>query len=400
MMTLRFVVSGLVAAALFVPSEGRAYSPPLSEEVSDAIAQTSDAPTAAAEPAPAATATATPAATPAPAATTEKKATPSPTAEDVEESAGFGVGVDLDHSMAASTFMTSDVCQSCAFVGGSLGVSGRYTSKLAGVKLSVSARWGVSLEYTMPDSENGRRFSHSDLRLGLSAPAIVKIPVVDISVSPSIGISVPLTAESWNSGLILGSSAGLSFSRSWKYASVSLSGSASHGFYTATANYGVQPGNVFTPQDADGRNTFLCRTGESICGINGMNPALGLSGSVAVNIRPMDALSFGITYGLGHTWKYAVTDTRDEYTAQTLDSNGNPAAHVGAGQTDRMSTNISASYSFTENLAATLYLQNSQSPRMIDSTGQWAFRFPFADLATPASGSTAFGLSLSGNFNF
>jgi hypothetical protein len=163
----------------------------------------------------------------------------------------------------------------------------------------------------------------------------------------------------------------------------------------------VQPGNIFSPQDPDGRNTFNCRTGESICGISGMNPALGISGSLAVSVRPTDSLSFGLTYGLGHTWKYAVTDSRDEYTPQTLDSNGNPAAHVGAGQSDRMSTNLSASYSFTENIAATLYMQNSQSPRMIDgATGQWAFRFPFADLATPASGSTAFGLSISGNFNF
>jgi hypothetical protein len=410
MMTLRVVLPGVVALALFVPGQGAANSRLLSEEVAEAIAPVaqSETPAApAAEPAPAATATAAPNATPAPAATTEKKASASMTAEELEEQSGFGLGVDLDNTMAASTFMAGTVddqgryvCETCAYAGGSLGVSGRYTGKLAGIKLSVSARWGISLEYTRPDNETGRRFSHSDLRLGLSAPGIAKIPVVDITISPSIGISVPLTAESWNSGLILGASAGLGLNRSWKYVSVGLSGNVSHGFYTATANYGVQPGNIFTPKDAEGRNTLLCRTGESICSINGMNPLLGIGGNLNVSIRPTDALSFGISYGLGHTWKYAVTDTRDEYTADTLDSNGNYAAHVGTGHSDRMTTNISASYSFTDNLAASLYLQNSQSPRMIDGSGQWAFRFPFADLATPASGTTAFGLTLSGNFNF
>ena len=414
MMTLRVVLPGVVALALFVPSTGTANSRLLSEEVAEAIAPVAqgDAPVApAAEPAPAAAVTAEPNAAPAPAATTEKKASASLTAEELEEQSGFGVGVDFDNSMAASTFMAGAVigknpdgtdayCETCAYAGGALGVSGRYTGKLAGIKLSVSARWGVSLEYTRPDNDTGRRFSHSDLKLGLSAPGIVKIPVIDVTISPSIGISVPLTAESWNAGLILGSSAGLGLNRSWKYVSVGLSGNVSHGFYTATANYGVQPGNIFTPQEAEGRNTLLCRTGESICSINGMNPLLGIAGNVNISVRPTDALSFGLSYGLGHTWKYAVTDVRDEYTADTLDSNGNYAAHTGTGQTDRMTTNISASYAFTENLAASLYLQNSQSPRMIDGSGQWAFRFPFADLATPASGTTAFGLTLSGNFNF
>jgi hypothetical protein len=416
MMKLKLVVSGLVAAALFVPSTGAAYSRPLSEEVAEAIApiaaegEAAPATTTEAAPAPAPAPAATATATPAPAATTEKKASASLTAEELEESSGFGLGVDLDNSMAASSFMAGQVigyddngnpqyCETCAFVGGSLGVSARYTGKLAGVKLSVSGRWGFSVEYTNPDNDNARRFSHSDLRLGVSAPGIVKIPVIDVTISPSIGLSVPLTAESWNSGLILGASAGVGLSRGWKYVSVSLSGNISHGFYTSTANYGVQRKD-FTIQEGEGRNTFLCRTGESVCGINGMNPALGIGGNLAVNIRPLDALSFGITYGLSHSWKYAVTDVVDENTCHTYDSNGNLACRSGMGNGDRMSTNISASYSFTDNLAATLYLQNSQQPRTINQSGEWAFRFPFADLATPASGATAIGLSLSGNFNF
>lgn len=404
MTTLRMVIPGLVAALALLPTPA-ASNPRLSEEVAAAIAPTAqgDAPTTPAEPAapaPAAEVKAEPNATPPPAAEKDKKATASLTAEEVEEQSGWGLGVDLDHTMSTYTFVEPGYYTN--YVGGSLGVGGRYSFKLSDIKLSLSAKWGVSVEYTPPaDDNNGRRFSHSDLRIGLSAPGILKIPVVDIKVSPSIGITVPLTAESWNAGLILGASAGVSASRGWKYVDVSLSGSISHGFYTSTANYGVQPGNVFSPSEGEGRATFLCRTGEAICGIQGMNPALGIGGNLAVNIRPIDALSFGITFGLGKTWNYATTDVVDEYTPKALDSNGNPVAGVGMKARDRMSTNISASYSFTENVAATLYLQNSQQPLQVrpeNGSGYDSLRFPFADIVSRYGGSTALGLTVSANF--
>lgn len=410
MTTLRMVIPGLVAALALLPTPA-ASSPRLSEEVAAAIAPTAqaDVPTTPAEPAvpaPAAEVKAEPNATPAPAAEKDKKATASLTAEEVEEQSGWGLGADLDHTMSTYTFVAPSY--NTNYVGGSLGVSGRYSFKLSDIKLSVSAKWGVAVEYTSPaDPYTGRRFSHSDLRIGLSAPGILKIPVVDIKVSPSIGLTVPLTAESWNSGLILGASAGLSASRGWKYVDVSLAGSVSHGFYTSTANYGVQQGNIFNAVEGQGRSTILCRTGEAFCGIEGMNPALGISGNLAINIRPIDALSFGITFGLGKTWNYASaspSDPQTEYDCKGTNSraepNCRPATEMGAR--DRMSTNISASYSFTENVAATLYLQNSQQVLQVrtgpTAEGFDSLRFPFFDVASNYGNSTALGLTVSANF--
>lgn len=406
MMKLRLVVSGLVAAALFVPGKAAAYSRALSEEVAEAIApvaQPSDAPTAAAPaaaatPAPAAGATAA-----APAATAEaKKDAPADDEEGGDDKGlGIGIGADLDHSMSTYTFVAPEHYTN--YVGGSLGLSARWSPKIAeGVKLGLSARWGVSLEYTPPnDDVNGRRFSHSNLSLGVGLPGVLKIPVVDIKVNPSIGLSVPLTAESWSAGLILGTSAAVSFSRSFtKYVTVSLAVNGSAPIQSKPANTGLPSAQSSTE---DGPKTHLCREGEEAsCNFLGWNTAFAVGGSVALSVRPIDNLSFGLNFGLGHTWKYAATDVRDEYTCDTLDSNGNPACHVGAGQSDRMTTNISVAYSFTPNLGASLYLQNSQQPLTKQGTanGQWGLRFPFADFTSPYGGSTVLGLAISGNFNF
>lgn len=404
-MNLKLAISGLVAAALIVPSSAGAYSRALSEEVSDAIAQSSDAPTTAAAeaPAPAATPAAAPAAA-APAATAEKKKEAAgPDDEDAGDGKGIGIGIgaDLDHSMSTYTFVEPSYYTN--YVGGSLGLSARYTAKLGNdVKLGISARWGMSLEYTPPnDDTTGRRFSHSNLSLGLSLPGVLKIPVVDIKVNPSIGFQVPLTAESWSSGLVLGTSAAISFSRGFsKYLNVSIGVNGSAPINRTVANQGLPSTQG---ENYDGPKTHLCRVGEEAsCNFLGWNTAFAVGGSLAVTLMPIENLSVGLNFGMGHTWKYGATDVRDEYTAQTLDSNGNPAAHVGAGQSDRMSTNISVAYSFTPNLGASLYLQNSQQPLTKQGTadGNWGLRFPFADFASPYGGSTVLGLALSGNFSF
>ena len=398
MMNLRAAVLGVAVLVLGAPASalagpaveqaepGASSQPALSAQVAEAIApaaQGSEQPAATTEAAPADGAKA-------PEATAEKKDEKKEGEQSVQldpeamaKQSGFNLGVDLDHSVGAGTFVNPDYY---AYVGGSLLFSGRYAFSAGPVRLALTGRWGATLEYTQPDAETGRRFSHSDIRFGLSAPMVYKIPVLGVAITPSLGLTVPVTAESWNAGLVTNLSLGLGFFKGFKFVNLSGNLSGSKGFFLSSAN----TVKASAARDPFGNALVLCRTGETVCGYNGNNALWGLNYALSAQIMPVPWLSFGISWGMGHSWVDA--GWADEFTPKVLDSNGVPVVQTGVVKRDRMQASVSLTWAESDHFSVTVYLSNSQQPKTADNQ---AFRFPFFDALGTAMNTTSFGLTLS-----
>lgn len=351
--------------------------------------------------APAAAATAAPAPAPAP-TTVTGEAQPtvvqsgntetSEIIHTVEEEAarsGFQIGADLDHWLGTGTFINPNYYASFT---GALSVSPAYSFKVGGVNLRASALGRLIYEYTLPDNPTGRRIAPWDIRLGLSAPAVWKEKLTGIAVSPSIGLTIPTSPESWQAGLITSASAGVSLSRSVGMFDFSASVSGSHGFFTNPQN------NLKAPNQKDLQNNLVvvCRTGESVCNSPGMNTEWVVSTGGNVNWRITSALIFSVSYSYIHYWAYGLPV--DQYSPQTVDSNGHPVA-VGQGQADRTFGVFGLGYDLSDHYNVSVSASTIQTPRTMGANGQaGSFRFPFWAFGNAADNSTTVNFTLSAQY--
>lgn len=319
---------------------------------------------------------------------------------------GLTVGVDLDHWLGTATFYKSTYDPSVdskpvpnnAYLAANLSVTLRYAFMVRQTLLAVSLAGRLTYEYTLPDNSNGRRFSPWDTRLGLSAPSLYKNEFTGISVSPSIGLVIPTTIESWQATLITSLSVGLAVAKSAGRFDFLLTGSGSRGFHLNPMN-AIQAQTVAEQtqtQAASGQLTVLSRAGETLSDSFGMNTAWIASVGGSIKFRATEELSFSIGYTYLHYWKYEIPN--DQYTPQALDSNGNPVAKPN-GQVDRTFGVVSADYALNDHFGVSLSASTIQFPRSLGAGGlAGSYRFPFWAVDNGPSNATSVNFTFSASY--
>ncbi len=301
----------------------------------------------------------------------------------------WSVSAELDHSLGQGTFVDPS---KYAFFGGSLGLSGSYSFELRGIKLSASVSESFSWEYTLPDNSTGRRANWSDLRLGLSAPSLLKEQRTEITLTPSLSASVPLTPQSWQATTITVLSASASLSRKFGKLNASYSLSGSKGFHVSPINY--SPVQRFAdPSTGVTLAGCIARPDEPGC-YNGANTNFSINNTLSASYSPIEKLSFRASLGYGRSWRYQIVtpETCEEYSSKAVDSNGNPVVHCGMGNSDSMTGTIGVSYSATDAFSVSAGMATSGAPLTDDHK---ALRFPFYDFLGPAANRTSFSVSVS-----
>lgn len=299
---------------------------------------------------------------------------------------GFTIAIDLDHYLGIGTFINPSMY---SYLAANITAQPRYAFTLGGKRFLGSVTMRASYEYTMPDSENARRFQPGDTRLGLAAPAFFKEKVTGISFTPSFGIIVPTSPESWQASLIANLTLGVLMARSVGRFDFFGTVGASRGIHANPVN---AAGHNVGTLDAQGNQLAVCRQGEPNCAFFGMNTAWTVSGGINVNYRATDALSFTVGYSLSKAWRYVAVSEVDELTPKAIDGNGNSVARVGLGQNDRSVAFVSASYQLNDYYSLSLSTSTIQAP--LSSDGH-RFRFPFWSFEGPSANYTTVNLTLS-----
>ena len=318
------------------------------------------------------------------------------TPEQLAALSGFFYSASIDHSIGLGTFIDST---KYAYLNGIVNAFVSYRTQIKGRAFALGVLpfggTGFIYEYTLPDTSTGRRLTWSDARISLSMPALFRNKATGITLNPSLQVILPTTPESWQAGLISRLGVGVSLNKNFATPAglliANISGSSTFGIYKSTANVVTRPSGP----SSDGRLTVLCRTGETVCGINNNNSAIALSISPSLTLAATDWLFFGISYSIGANWRYGVISSPDGMTAKGLDVNGEPLAHAGMTGVSTQSAVISASINITEVWSATLYLYNFAP--LLTQDGSHV-RFPFVDATGLANNNTQIGFSLSATY--
>lgn len=297
------------------------------------------------------------------------------------------MGVSLDHSVGQGTFENA---QHYAFVGGSLVLAPSYGFSVAGVKLGATANASLSYEYTPPDNSTGRRYDWSDIRLGLSAPAIWKDEkFTGIVLSPRIGLSLPISQASLFRGTLTSLSGGLGLGRSFGRFNLGATVGVGRTFYGEVTRNITEAESK--RRDNQQNAIFLCRTDAATCGLGGVPTLWSLSGGLHASYSPIDRLSFGIGLNMSKGFKYH--QGVDEFSSKAQSSTG-PVVRA-QGTADNMVGSISASYQLTDALGISAGMGTAQPPRTADNR---RFRFPFYAFEGQESGYTSYSVALSAAF--
>lgn len=304
------------------------------------------------------------------------------TPEEQANQTGFQIITALDHWLGVGTFVDS---KSYSYLAANLTVQPQFLFGVKGTRLAASATLRGTYEYTLPDNDTGRRFSPGDVRLGLAAPALFRDKALTgISVTPSMGLTIPTSLESWNAGLITSLSLSAAATRSFTTPiggfDLRLSVGGSRGFFTSSVN----SIKANTGRDVYGNLLVVCRTGEASCASAGQNTAWSANVAGQVNWRVNGEVIVYVGYTFIKTWREATTASLDDSSPKALDSNGNPVARSGYGQADRTSGFFGGSYQLNEHYSLDLGIATAQTP--LTATGQ--VRFPFFSFGTLADNST------------
>ena len=325
----------------------------------------------------------------------EKATAPSPSAlalavqartpEEQAGQSGFQLMLGLDHSLGLGTFVDP---QRYALLLAHLVVAPTYLFGLLGQRFAASAVLRAGFEYTLPDVETGRRVTVTDLRLGLSAPAILRDrALTGIAFTPSLSLTVPTSPESWNAGLVTNLGATISASRSFGPVDVRLSLGGTRGFF-ASPQTGMRATNS---RDSDGNRLVLCRQDEPVCGFSGWNTEWSFSVGGQVGWRATGNLLVYLGYSFMKSWRHPATLSVDEYTPKAVDSSGQPVACVGLCQSDHTRAFLGASYQIDPHYSVDLGLFTMQTPLSDDGR---SVRFPWLSVGAWAANRTTISLSL------
>jgi hypothetical protein len=312
------------------------------------------------------------------------------TPEEQALQSGFQLITVLDTYLGMGTFVDA---KQYSYLASSLSVIPQYLFGIGKQRLVASASFRGVYEFTMPDVETGRRYTFWDTRIGVSAPALWRDKkFTDIAFSPSLGLTIPMSPESFNAGMITMLNVGLTMSRRAGPVDFRANIGGSRGFFGQPFNGPRNPtlngGSI--PTDANGNAKLICRPGEDFCGFSNWNTAWMLSAGGQVQWRATGSLLFYVGYTYIKMWREAATFTPDQYTPQALDGDGNPVAKTGYGEFDRTSAFFGASYQLSDHYSLDLYAFTIQTP--LTATGQ--VRFPFLSFGAWADNATSLTFSL------
>ncbi len=318
------------------------------------------------------------------------------TPEEQAKQSGFQFAFGLDHYIGTGTFINP---QYYASLTAAPSLAATYLFHPGGVTLAASGRVIAYYEYTLPDTGNGRRFFPQDIRLGLVAPSIFRDKAVTgIGLTPSVGLVIPATPESFTAGMITTVSLGVAATRSFNAGAIGsfdlrVSGGASKGVYTSPVNGIRKPNAASVTRDNLGTAVLVCRDSDVFCVSNGANPNFALSIGGNVNWRITgNIIAFG-GYTYSHTFREALAEPGDPTISKTLDSNGNPAAQGGLGDADVTRTFLGLSYQLNEHYNLDFYMYTEQTP-LVRKDAVWAVRFPLGSFDNAASNNTSIVVSL------
>ena len=314
------------------------------------------------------------------------------TPEQLAKLQGFFFSASMDQYMGLGTFVDPNLYASAGtWVNAFLSYRRQLGGRAVALGIQPFGAQGITYEYTMPDNYTGRRIVNDDARVTVSMPALYKNQLTGIVLTPNFNIIIPTTPESWHSGLItrigLGGSAVRMFGLPVGSVQASVSGFATYGIYTGTANV-VKASDR---RDAQGNNVVLARGGEQNADIANNNAALALRWGGGATWLASDWLFFSISYGQIASWKYAATNNIDEFTPKGMDVNGNGVAWTGMSPSIAQFGSVSVSINITDVLSASLYLYNLAP--LLDTQSK-NIRFPFADVTGIPNNYTILGLSL------
>ena len=317
------------------------------------------------------------------------------TPEEQAAQSGFQTAITLDHYLGMGTFDNPELYSSLSAW---LTINPQYLFTIGKQRLVASAVLRGSYEYTLPDVDTGRRWGIFDTRLGLSAPALFKeTAVTGIAFSPSAGLTIPTSLESWNAGLITSVSLGLTASRSVGTVDFRASVSAGRAFYGQPYNGRRNPTattpTAAEPRDSNNNLLQVCRPGELFCAAANNNLAWSGSASLSVQWRATGSFLLYAGYTYIYSWREAATnDPNDPYTPRALDSQGNPVARAGYGRGDRTSSYFGGSYQLNEHYSIDLGVSTIQTPLFNDNQH---VRFPFLSFGSWADNGTSIYFTLS-----
>lgn len=297
---------------------------------------------------------------------------------------GTGTFVDPDKYASFYTFLT---------------IIPQYLFSVGKQRLVASASIRGLYEFTMPDNATGRRWSIYDTGLSLSAPALFREKwLTGIAFSPSIGLTIPTSPESWNAGLITTLRLGLVTSRSFHFNDqgagidfrVTLNGTRS--FHTQRQSGYRNPtltGGALT--DKNGVSLATCRGAESLCGLAGNNTEWTFAAGGFTQLRVNGNLLFYVGYTFIRSWTYSVTEQLDEYSSQAVTNDGERAVKSGNGVRDMTTTFFGASYQINDHYSVDLGVYTAQAPLAPDNK---TVRFPFWAVHNQAANATSLFFTL------
>lgn len=317
------------------------------------------------------------------------------TPEEQANQSGFQLITALDHYVGAGTFVNPELYSSLSAF---LTIIPQFLFGIGKQRLVASATIRGSYEYTLPDAETGRRWSIGDIRVGVSAPALFREKALtNIAFTPSLGLTIPTSLESWNAGMITSVSLGVTASRSVGTVDFRAVISGARAFFGQTTNGLRNPTLNGGAERRDANNNLLavCRPGELYCAVSNQNLAWTFSAGGQVQWRATSSFLLYAGYTYSYSWREAVTnDPNDPFTPKALDENGNPAARIGYGRADRTSAFFGGSYQLNEHYSIDLGVSNVQTPLFIDKDGVQRVRFPFLSFGSWADNATSIYFTL------
>ncbi len=316
------------------------------------------------------------------------KAVQARTPEEQARQSGFQIITSLDHYLGTGTFVNSEMY---SYLAAWLTIVPQYLFSIGSQRLVASATIRGVWEYTMPDVATGRRWQIWDLSVGVSAPALFREKwLTGIAFTPSVGITVPTSPESWSAGTIGSIRAGVVMSRSVKVFDFRAVASVVRSFDDNGLVDIKNPALTGRPNvDAQGNTIVQCRPGEPICAVAGNAAAWTMSLGGQVNWRATGSLLFYAGYTYIKLWRYAVTQTdpsQDPYASQAMTSDGRSVVKAGAGEFDRTSAFFGGSYQLNEHYSLDLGVSTVQTPLMADNK---TVRFPFIAFTNAADNATS-----------
>jgi hypothetical protein len=303
-------------------------------------------------------------------------------AGSAEEPSRFaGSTVSLSSEMGLGTFVTDYSANPYVATGLSLMPRFRLTPQQ-----SLAATWGFSFEHTLPDNDEGRRYSPGDLGVQWLYSGLIREPVTGLGLSTSAGLSFPTSYESRFNGTVVNANAGLNIGRGFfgGKLTTALSGRFTK-FFPLTASRGLHPGDAHVESDrnAPGSSPALpsvfCREGASICSGGTLNANFALSTGLSVGFSFTDALTLSGQFVLAQTTAFAVPE---ELSDPNLPRAGRRVITRGG---------VNLYYQATDRIGLSFGFDSAQPALSSDNK---ALRFPLYDFATPSNNNTVWTLSV------